>query len=84
MKKWKLCCLAGALFTALVVWTAALGQTPQDPFAARQPEPAKAETVSPGAPSRNLDPLTVAVMRLTSENRGWTPIFPKAAGIGVF
>jgi hypothetical protein len=79
MKKWKLCCLAGGLLASLVLWTAARGQTPQDPFAAKQPEPAKAETVSPGAPSRNLDPLTVPPGSLPASDTVPPPGIPMAS-----
>jgi hypothetical protein len=59
MKTWKLCCVAGGLLASVVLWTAARGQSPQDPFAAKPQEPAKVPAVSTGSPNRALDPLTV-------------------------
>jgi hypothetical protein len=60
MKTWKLCCVAGGLLASLVLWTAARGQAPQDPFAAKSQEPAKVPAAPSDSPNRALDPLTIA------------------------
>jgi hypothetical protein len=58
MRTWKLCCLAGGLLASLVLWTAARGQSPQEPTAAKPPEPAKVPAVPFDAPNQISAPLT--------------------------